>query len=192
VADDPSKTRALTNPVELKKSMSKQKKDREAGRHPTPDPSKQQQAEELFVFRPADSALKFESPQDLARYLRENKEDHQFVLQSVKQKLDTGELRVRYSQRGRPAKKLRRLPSSGSELADCFDPPPGSEFWIEPAGRRRRLRKLRQLARQREICLQIQEARVKEGKLYLAVERVAQETGLSKSTIYRAWKTNKR
>lgn len=69
VADDPSKTGALTKPVELMKCMRKQEKDRKPGRHPTPDPSKQQQAVELFVLRSANSARKFESVQDLARYL---------------------------------------------------------------------------------------------------------------------------
>ncbi len=177
----------------MKKSMPKQKKDRERGRHSTPDPSKQQQAEEVFVFRSANSTLKLESVQDFARYLRGNQEVDQFVLHSVKQKLDTGELRMRHSRRGRPANKLRRLPSSGPELADLFDPTPGSQIWIEPAHLERRRRKARQRAHQRTICLQIEEALVKEGgKLYLAVERVEKETGWSRSTIHRAWKGNKR
>ena len=116
-------------------------------RHPTPDPSKQQQAEELFVFRSANSTLKFESAQDFARYLREKQEVDRSVLQSVKQMLDKGELRVHYSRRGRPAKKLR-LPSSGPELADLIDPPPDSQIWIEPARYKRRLRKARHRAHQ--------------------------------------------
>ena len=86
-----------------------------------------------------------------------------------------------------------RLPSSGPELADLIDPPPDSQIWIEPARYKRGLRKARHRAHQRAICLQIEEALVKEGgKLYLAVERVEKETGWSKSTIYRAWKEYKR
>ena len=172
--------------------MRKQKKDRKPESHTPLDPTKQQQAEELFAFRSVNSELRFKSAQDLAGYLRENPEVNQFVRQSLEQMLEEGELRVRHSRRGRPAKKLRRLPSSGPEIADLFDPPPGSQMWIEPVRLKQRLRKARQRAHQRAICLQIEEALKETGKLYLAVERVEQETELSKSTIYRAWKTNKR
>jgi hypothetical protein len=182
---------ALHSPIDMKKSMRKQKKDRERRRHPRPDPSKQQQAEELFVFRSANSTVKFESAQDFGRYLREKQEVDRSVLQSVKQMLDKGELRVHYSRRGRPAKL--RLPSSGPELADLIDPPPDSQIWIEPARYKRRLRKARHRAHQRAICLLIDERLVKEGgKLYLAVERVKKENGFSESTIRRALKANKR
>jgi hypothetical protein len=154
-----------------------------------------------FPWEPVDlfwakRALKFGNAAVLARYLRETKAD-QSLLSSLERMLnpaaaanETLRLKLCYRRRGRPVGKPpdpRTL--NLAELADLLDPSTESQQWqLKFVGPKGSPGNPTQYWQEYSTYMKVCFALLRERKVELAVESVHRETGLSRATIYRAWK----
>lgn len=172
------------------KRMSGDTKNKEVRPYPFPEPlpSSWPQPGEKVDLLWANHALQFGNPSVFARHLRENEKVDPSLRKVIERMLDPKRQGLRlkfcYHRRGRP--RPPSLPSCAADLADLFDPPPGSKIRLKFVPRKGRPRKLDQQARKHAICAKVEEALVVEKKLTRAVEAVAQEIGRNPITVWRA------
>jgi len=139
-------------------------------------------------------ALQFGNLSLLARHLRENEEVDPSLRQSIERmsapKRQGPRLKRCYYRCGKPAGGSPPLPSSPADLADLFDPPPGSNWWLKFVGRKGPNKSDHQ-ARRHAIRVDVENELVVERKKTLAVKAVAKKRGLSCSTVWRCLKESR-
>jgi hypothetical protein len=169
--------------------------------YPIPEPTANDWPEywEPVDHHCARDAVAFGNAAILVRYLRETERVDRSVLNLIERMLDPDStdlprrLVFRRRRRGRSAEKRPTLPLCAQDLADLLDPQAHSQAWkLEFKKHKGSQGKPNQYWRQHSIFMKTFFARAKcAGKLYLAVEAVAEETGLDRATIYRAWEAHK-
>ena len=163
---------------------------------PEPLPDSWPQPGEKVDLLWADLALQWGKALVLAQHFRQTKEVDPSLYELIMKSLDPNrqDLRLKfcYLGRGRPLGEPTLLPSCAADLADLFDPPPGPRKrrlqFVRPKGSPR---KANLQADQQAICIKVADAVVVERKVTLAVKAVAEEEGVSPSTVWRALKAKK-